>query len=806
MQETVPVTAITCTGDRPIQFSVCLKIMLRMNPRPAQWLIVDDGDIPLNKSGLPDWATYIRRLKTPQDNQPRWSKVPMTLSSNLIEGFKHVKYDALAFIEDDDWYPSGYLAAQMKEAEGLEATGSEPRCYFQLAYNRSEEFNNCFPITASLFLNDKKAIALFRQICIDEPKYEGGLDYEFWKAFTGKKAMHSNPLAMSVGMKAWPVSGREGGWQPSHVKTGTPRMKADPDRLKLKQWLPSDEVCWYDAAAMTLTPAFVFMGLEKDQKAVDVSSMLIKMGHKAMVIPPGSDPNRYKLKPTTVAVYRDGMPGNPLKASIQLAVSDLPAADPEKLYSLFDRLAEHQPLPPAPVAPKIPATIPRMPKVLATADIAVAVTCHEPYLKILPVQLAAVDRQTTTPTEKFLILDGCDLPFALPKDWQIIRTDAKSPNPGRTKAAEQTKAAWIVYADADDSMHPDYIAAHADKLKTADPRCGVIYADIVTSAGRKFDIPDKYDFWQLRLHDHITMASCWKAEAVRACGGFMYDGYDDWALALKISRAGWTLDKQVKVPVLYNIHPGGRSQDNTRGFECMWNAHTYGLITLLAGRTERLADWMNYLKKATLPPELTVYVLDNSGDTAFGRKVKEFLCGQTRFKYMYRSYGKPCELKNWTDRHIFVPSLYNQILPYVNDDFAVFLEDDVVPPLHGLETIMKAWDMRGKRIGGISGVYPARDFKDKAVGTADINSYLWTSIYKLKDVQENKLYPSGSIAGGFSVYQNALIKRYLPCYYAKRGGVPCGWDTNLSDFIRGQGYGLRLHGGVQCQHITDDKI
>ena len=231
----VPLTALTCTGDRPVQFGICLKIMERMNPRPAQWLLVDDGKTPIAPELIPNWAQYIRR--EPQPGDP-----PMTLAKNILAGFEHLKYNTVAFIEDDDWYPLNYLAEQFKEAQGVEACGAAGRYYFQLVKNAASVFTRGFAITASLLLNSAEAVKTYRQVCIDQPD-GNGLDVLFWRHFTGKKRLHSNISATSVGIKDWPA-GRSPGFAPTHVssKGFTP----DPQRKYLRQWLPPAELTWYN--------------------------------------------------------------------------------------------------------------------------------------------------------------------------------------------------------------------------------------------------------------------------------------------------------------------------------------------------------------------------------------------------------------------------------------------------------------------------------------------------------------------------------------------------------------------------------
>jgi len=232
--EPLPITAITCTGDRPIQFSICLKIMTRMIPRPAQWLIVDDGNTPIDRNSIPEWAEYIRRERLPDDPS-------MTLSRNILTAMEHLKFDRVVFIEDDDWYPCTYLAELIKETKDYEACGAKTRHYFQLTRKSYRCFRNKFSITASLLLNNPAAINAFRHVCIERP-HSKGLDIKFWRSFTGSKKLHSNKMAASVGMKSW-GTGQRSGFSPSHRTSK--RQTFDPELKKLYEWLPSNEVAWY---------------------------------------------------------------------------------------------------------------------------------------------------------------------------------------------------------------------------------------------------------------------------------------------------------------------------------------------------------------------------------------------------------------------------------------------------------------------------------------------------------------------------------------------------------------------------------
>jgi len=299
------VSAITCTGDRPVQFDICLRIMDRMNPKPNQWIIVDDGRIPIDKDIIPQSATYIRREPNKQD-------YPMTLSLNMLEAYPHIKYNKLIFIEDDDWYPVNYMSKMIKESNGYDVYGSSRRRFFNLKLDSYYEFIKGWEsITASMILNSRKAINFWFDIC---KKYldGNGLDTYFWKEFNGsKKTIPHNLNAMSIGIKGWRV-GRSGGYAPSH--NGDFGYSKDTDRAKLQNWIGGD-FNWYSQDNINPKLNFVIYsppykncsaGIRVLYKLAD---MLNGLGHTAICT--DKEPN---IQDNFIVIYPEIVKGNPWNA------------------------------------------------------------------------------------------------------------------------------------------------------------------------------------------------------------------------------------------------------------------------------------------------------------------------------------------------------------------------------------------------------------------------------------------------------------------------------------------------------------
>jgi len=97
---TKKITCITPTGDRPEAFALTRKWIESQILKPDQWLVVDDGFVPLPEN-LRQGIEYIRR--EPKQGEGH------TLTKNIQTVFPHIKGDIILIIEDDDWYGPNYI-------------------------------------------------------------------------------------------------------------------------------------------------------------------------------------------------------------------------------------------------------------------------------------------------------------------------------------------------------------------------------------------------------------------------------------------------------------------------------------------------------------------------------------------------------------------------------------------------------------------------------------------------------------------------------------------------------------------------
>ena len=116
------VTVITPTGDRPEALSLLGRWMDSQTYPPDQWIIVDDGQVPVNPEEYPG-AQVIRR--EPEQNK-------CTLGDNLLAAVPAIEHDKILIMEDDDWYGPGYVQFMAEQLNYHDLVGIWGTKYYDL--------------------------------------------------------------------------------------------------------------------------------------------------------------------------------------------------------------------------------------------------------------------------------------------------------------------------------------------------------------------------------------------------------------------------------------------------------------------------------------------------------------------------------------------------------------------------------------------------------------------------------------------------------------------------------------------------
>jgi glycosyltransferase involved in cell wall biosynthesis len=126
----VPVSVVIATHDRCASCVEAVESVLSQDPRPLEVIVCDDGSTDATQAQLQGWARRERRLRYMRIEPSRGGPGP---ARNL--GLSHATGEWVAFLDDDDRWLSGKLAAQgafMGSADVIAANAdrSSGGCYF----------------------------------------------------------------------------------------------------------------------------------------------------------------------------------------------------------------------------------------------------------------------------------------------------------------------------------------------------------------------------------------------------------------------------------------------------------------------------------------------------------------------------------------------------------------------------------------------------------------------------------------------------------------------------------------------------
>lgn len=199
------VTVITPTGDRHAAFNRCVQWVTSQSVPVTQWIIVDDGEIPLDTLySFPDWVTYIRRERRPDDP-------PHTLSSNLAAAIPQVRHDRIFIMEDDDWYGREYVEFLLPWLDQYDMVGLNLITYYHLLGRVWKTGKPKAHTALAQTAFTKRALAKLNEICTSghwEVRERGIVDRHWWHAFDGRKHLIKEHPKLHTGFKG--LFGRAG--------------------------------------------------------------------------------------------------------------------------------------------------------------------------------------------------------------------------------------------------------------------------------------------------------------------------------------------------------------------------------------------------------------------------------------------------------------------------------------------------------------------------------------------------------------------------------------------------------------------
>jgi len=214
-------TLVTPTCDRPEAFALCQKWMARQTIPYHQWIVLDDG---LNPAKCTMGQIHLCYTKT-RGKGSLANKLKLLLSdSSTITG------DAIALIEDDDWYAPNYLELAASRFEDYDMIGEGHALYYNVRRRWWHLHTNDRHASLCQTLIRRSGLEAFAA-CLNDP--DPFIDVRLWKTkLRSKLYLPEIDRHSLVGIK-----GLYPGYGIGHER---PLPHLDPQLSKLKKVIGSE--------------------------------------------------------------------------------------------------------------------------------------------------------------------------------------------------------------------------------------------------------------------------------------------------------------------------------------------------------------------------------------------------------------------------------------------------------------------------------------------------------------------------------------------------------------------------------------
>jgi len=170
------VSIITCTGDRPESFELLRRWMSKQTIKPKQWIVIDDGKVPLTDTSGFD---YYRRVPSDKDYLH-------TLCLNLPIAMEKVICKKVIIMEDDDWYHPTYIDYMSNLLDKADLVGFANLIFYYPSLQKYMIKGTAKQPALAQTAFRKEIIPIVQKICNSAPSVydlcgKGLVDAELWK-------------------------------------------------------------------------------------------------------------------------------------------------------------------------------------------------------------------------------------------------------------------------------------------------------------------------------------------------------------------------------------------------------------------------------------------------------------------------------------------------------------------------------------------------------------------------------------------------------------------------------------------------
>ena len=369
--------------------------------------------------------------------------------------------------------------------------------------------------------------------------------------------------------------------------------------------------------------------------------------------------------------------------------------------------------------------------------ITVAIICHN-YGRFLAECVRSVVGQTMRANQILIVDDASDDETAevargFSGSCEYVHVEHRNVHQSRRAAYERATGDLLVFLDADDILPEDYLATGRKEFD--DHQVAVVYSDVLCFGDSVADFETlryiDYDPAAHRRGTFIHAGSIVRRTAIDQSGAFGIEidpakTQDDWFLWRRVLQRGWIAKKQGAV-YLARRHNANSKVTYRRVMLLERNYYDYAglrhenvsIFVPLAGRWFSWGRLRNWLGNQTWPADqVELILLDTSRDNTFQKTIRRWLLNSRyqNFRLITNSVGvkgladriRKDDYQVQMDAARAMPIVYSHIQSALHP-FTFVVEDDVIPPVDAIESLMRCMD---GSMDSVTGAYKTRHGAD----------------------------------------------------------------------------------------------
>jgi glycosyltransferase involved in cell wall biosynthesis len=461
---------------------------------------------------------------------------------------------------------------------------------------------------------------------------------------------------------------------------------------------------------------------------------------------------------------------------------------------------------------------------LDTATIAVVIPCHN-YARFLVDCLRSIKASRKTVSQIIVVDDSSsDDPKSVVDQFegvQYVRCEVRDVHEARGIGFQHVACNYVAFIDADDMIPEDYFADAMAVFKE-DRRIAIAYPQLEYFDGAAGPAhgteraPLQLTADDIEQRNWIPAGSVLRTELVHQSLVFRAGKIDaskcwsqDWRIAKTILRSGPWIARKMNARLHYRKHGSNMSArpNNVYWHDADFENETLTIVIAFSGRWNvwgKLRDW---LLSQTWPQQQLRLMIINSHHAALTTAMLGLEDWQGSIQIERVDAGVK-HLANEERRNnpgvgkaveAAVGAVYNTAIRLLGTEYAVILEDDVVP--HQKNAIELLLREMGPWVSGVSGVYRQRYQADKCcafklpfLGNESFSSLNGEGVEEVDGTGFGLLLTRRSLLRRFPLSGDGPNK-FFDCEFAANcKAADNGWWKRL------------LHRGVTADHFTGDEF